>query len=97
MRIDLNYIIANEVTAQRSTKNVNTSKQTDATTSTSSSEDQASFMEMGMSLPSLVDQAMQPPDSREERVAALKDAIQSGQYSVDPQTVADAMLVECGQ
>ena len=97
MRIDLNYIIANEVTAQRSAKNVTTSKQTDATTSTSSSEDQASFMEMGMSLSSLVEQAMQSPDARQERVANLKDAIQSGQYSVDPQVVADAMLVEAGQ
>ena len=43
---------------------------------------------------SLVTQALQTPEVRADKVAALRQAIASGQYKVDAQAVAQKMLNE---
>jgi negative regulator of flagellin synthesis FlgM len=42
----------------------------------------------------LTSQAMATSDIRQEKVAALRQAISSGQYKVEPEKVAEAMLQE---
>jgi negative regulator of flagellin synthesis FlgM len=42
----------------------------------------------------LVSQAMSSPDVRQDKVDALRQAVSSGEYKVDPGQVADAMLPE---
>lgn len=41
---------------------------------------------------SLVAQALSMPDVRQERVQALRQAVSSGTYQVDPQKLATAMM-----
>jgi len=45
-------------------------------------------------LSSLHEQALVLPEVRQDRVNALCDAIQSGQYKVDPQKIAEAIIEE---
>ena len=45
-----------------------------------------------MSLSSLSAQALQMPDVRQNKIDSLRQQIASGQYSVDPQEIADAIL-----
>jgi negative regulator of flagellin synthesis FlgM len=40
----------------------------------------------------LVSQAMSSPELRQDKVDALRQAVSSGEYKVDPGKVADAML-----
>jgi len=58
-------------------------------------EDRTSFSSAGaVSVSSLQAQVMQMPEIRQDRVAALKSAINSGQYAIEPDKIADAMLNE---
>jgi len=41
-------------------------------------------------------QAMAAPEMRQEKVAALQQAVDNGDYTVDPSKVADAIAAELG-
>ncbi len=45
-----------------------------------------------VSLNSLVEQVLQAPEARQDKVDTLRQAVQNGQYSVDPQQIAEAIL-----
>jgi len=45
---------------------------------------------------SLETQAMAAPEVRQEKVAALQQAVENGDYTVDPSKVADAIAAEIG-
>jgi negative regulator of flagellin synthesis FlgM len=45
----------------------------------------------GSSVSALAAQLQQMPDVRQERVAALRQAVQSGQYQVSDEQIADAL------
>lgn len=45
-----------------------------------------------VSLSSLVEKVLQAPETRQEKVDNLRQAVQSRQYSVDPQQIAEAIL-----
>jgi flagellar biosynthesis anti-sigma factor FlgM len=92
MRIDLNNSIAQEVAAERTAQN-NTKPDS---ASASMGEDKATFSKASMTLPALIQSAMKPPSTRQERVAALREVVSSGKYKVDTEAVADAMLNEAG-
>ena len=55
-------------------------------------EDQAQFCGAHIQVAALAAQASQLPEIREERVQALRRAVQSGNYVADPQNIAGAML-----
>ncbi len=44
---------------------------------------------------SLVTRALNMPDVRREKVQALREAVSSGGYQVDPQKLASAMMSDC--
>jgi anti-sigma28 factor (negative regulator of flagellin synthesis) len=92
MRIDLNNSIARQVAAEKSAK-----AKENSSASTSAREDKATFSQSSLSLPGLVKSAMSPSAARQERVAALRDVVQSDQYKPDPAAMAKAMLEESGQ
>lgn len=55
-------------------------------------EDKAQLSGVHTRVPALVAQALQLPEDRQERVAALRQAVQSGSYSPDAKQVAGALL-----
>lgn len=55
-------------------------------------EDQAQFSGAHIQIAALAAQASHLPEIREERVQALRHAVQSGDYAANPENVAGAML-----
>ncbi len=93
MRIDINNLMAQQLAAERAAKSNTKSK----ASSSSAPEDQATFSESSLSATALIQGAMTEPPTRQEKVAALRDVVQAGQYKLDPVVMADAMLREVGE
>jgi len=55
-------------------------------------QDQAQLSGAHVQVEALAAQAAQLPEAREERVAALRQAVTSGQYHPDPEQVAGAVF-----
>lgn len=87
MRINGQTPLSNGVEAGRTEK-----KSTSAEQPAANPQDRTSFSSDGVSVSSLEARVMQTPEIRQDRVAALKDAINKGQYALDPDKIADAML-----
>jgi flagellar biosynthesis anti-sigma factor FlgM len=89
MRIDLHNPIARQLATETNAKKTGKPESSPLAT-----EDKANFSHSGVSVQSLVADALTPSALRHERVAALRDAVSSGKYSVDADAVADAMIRE---
>lgn len=57
-------------------------------------EDKATLTLDRDSVSTLTSQAMEAPETRQDKIEALRQSISTGQYSVDPAQVADAILQE---
>jgi flagellar biosynthesis anti-sigma factor FlgM len=55
-------------------------------------EDTATLSVDSARVNSLVAKALDVPDIRSDRVGALRQAVQNGEYDVDPAQIADAMV-----
>lgn len=55
-------------------------------------EDTATLSGDSASVTNLTTQALQSSDIREDKVAALRQAIQNGAYKIDPAKIADAII-----
>lgn len=62
----------------------------------SASGDRVSLGASVASVQSLTAQAMNTPAIRQDKVAALQTAVQSGTYKLDPQQIASAMIADEG-
>lgn len=60
--------------------------------SVESSGDSESFGEDTVSISSLTAKAVQMPATREDKVESLRQSVASGQYQLDPQAIAAAMV-----
>ena len=89
MRIDLNNAIAQQIAAERADKSNNKPASTSST-----SEDKASFSHGAETLSSLVQKALAPSTDRATKVVALRDSVAKGQYKTDPDATAEAMIKE---
>jgi flagellar biosynthesis anti-sigma factor FlgM len=91
MRIDLNTVSLG-LTTQKLEKSPRKSgsSQSDNAASNEVREDQ-------VKLNSLVEQALHAPETRQDKVDSLRQAVQSGQYSVDPHEIAGAILANAGK
>lgn len=58
------------------------------------SQDTASFSSSSLAVPSLTAQALSTAEARASKIEALRQAISSASYTVDPALIADAMLSE---
>jgi negative regulator of flagellin synthesis FlgM len=87
MRIDLNGISLNGTEREDKTKKTGAKP-----TSAAHVEDKASLSTDTLSLSSLEAKVQAAPEVRHDRVDALRQAIQNGEYEVDPQKIAHAIL-----
>jgi len=55
-------------------------------------QDADTFSSDTVTLSALASRALQMPEVRQEQVDSLRQSIASGQYTVDPQSIASAML-----
>jgi flagellar biosynthesis anti-sigma factor FlgM len=85
MRIDLNTVLQGSAT-QKSEK----SNQLDGKAKPSINPDGGP--EDTVSLSSLVEQVMKAPETRQDKIDSLRQAVQNGQYSLDPHQIAEAIL-----
>jgi negative regulator of flagellin synthesis FlgM len=92
MRIDLNYG-PQQIPEQNHTSAQNSAATASSATSGAMGEDQAQLSGAHVQVQALAAQASQLPEVRQERVQALREAIQSGHYHVSPEKVAGALLV----
>jgi len=91
MKIDSNHSTSDPIVTSQ-TKNQGSSASTNQTHS--AGEDTASLSFDRASVSSLVTQAMASPEVRQAKVAALRQAISSGQFKIEPDKIAEAMLPE---
>ena len=89
MRIDLTNIQFNGVEREDKTQKARASTKAPITPSV---EDKASLSVDTLSLSSLQAKALAAPEIRQDKVEALRQAIQNGDYRVEPDKVARAIL-----
>ncbi len=95
MKIDLNSSTPDPiVTPQSNQTNATSTDQTRTDHVQNGAEDRTTLAFDHANISSLVSQAVASPEVRQDKVDALRQAISSGQYKVDPGQVADAMLPE---
>jgi negative regulator of flagellin synthesis FlgM len=92
MRVDLNNVAANQISAEPTAQQVSANQASAA--GASGSEDRTTFKSDMQSLSSLVHTAMSSPEVRDDKVASLQQAISSGNYKLDPHEIAGSMLNE---
>ncbi|HVN18416.1 MAG TPA: flagellar biosynthesis anti-sigma factor FlgM [Dongiaceae bacterium] len=91
MRIDFNY--GAHATPETSRTGMdNSGAQGYRVSGTQPAADQAQLSGAHVQVAALADQAGQLPEIRHERVHALREAVQSGRYQLDPEKVAVAMV-----
>jgi negative regulator of flagellin synthesis FlgM len=90
MRIDLTNSSAGELSSELSSQQV--SAQSATQTGSTDAEDRATFTSDSTSVNSLVSTAMQFPEVRQNTVDSLRQAVNSGQYQLDPSKIAASMV-----
>jgi len=88
MKIELNGPALDGVTAAQSNK----PEAADSKEVQRPEEDKATLSTSQASIASLTAQALNMPEIRTDKVEALRQAISSGEYKVDPNQVADAII-----
>ncbi len=87
MRIDMNRISPNRLEVEQSVK----SQGTKTSSAPVGTEDRATLSSDAVAVNSLQQQALAQPAVRADKVAALKQQIQSGNYKLEPDQIAQAM------
>ncbi len=87
MRIDLNSILLNATERDDKTRNAGSKAP-----SAPSVEDKTSLSVDTLSISSLEAQAMTTPQIRQDKVEALRQSVQNGDYKVEPDKIARAIL-----
>jgi negative regulator of flagellin synthesis FlgM len=90
MKIDLNGSTPDPIITPRG----NNSDATSASQVNAGGEDTATLSFDRTNTGALTSQAMSSPDVRQDKVDALRQAISTGQYKVEPEQIAGAMLQE---
>ena len=93
MKVELNNSLATQGIHDRPSAKVASA----GVSSANVSQDHATFSSKAQSVPSLVNQALSSPEIRQDRVTALKNSIASGDYKVDANKIAGAIISEGGQ
>ena len=92
MRIDLFNTQASQIGGQPNSNKVK--GQNVAASETDSSAAHTTLTSGSGSIGTLVSAAMSSPDIRHEKVQALQQQVSSGQYKLDPDKIAGAMIDE---
>jgi len=92
MRIDLYNSAASQIDSEANHKRVDA--QNIAATESDSSGDRTTLTSGSGPVSALVSEAMNSPEIRQNKVQSLQQAISSGQYKLDPDKIAGAMIDE---
>jgi negative regulator of flagellin synthesis FlgM len=92
MRIDLTQAAASQVASEPNPKQVN--GPVVPASDVAGSEDRTTLTSTQQSVSALVSKAMSSPDIRQDLVDKFKQAIDSGQYKLDPEKIASSMIDE---
>ena len=87
MRIDLNQLSLGNVGREVSGK-----KAAGKASGPVGPQDKASFSSDSLDIPTLEAQVLASPEVRQDKVEALRQAIQNGQYKVEPDKIAQAII-----
>jgi flagellar biosynthesis anti-sigma factor FlgM len=90
MRIDLLNSVASQIASEQSSQAAEAQNASVAPRD----EDRATLVSDSGSVGSLVSAAMSSPEIRQDKVAALQQAISSGKYELDPAKIAASMIDE---
>jgi negative regulator of flagellin synthesis FlgM len=91
MKVDLNGSTLERLTeAQVNSK----TGQASETASTSPGQDTATLSTDSAAVGQLTGKVLATPEVRQDKVEALRQAIQRGEYKVEPEKIADAMIRE---
>lgn len=92
MRIDFQYAPQPPEPERSRAQSNEAANRSPATATPAGAQDQAQFTGAHARVEALAAQAAQLPEVRQERVEALRQAVESGHYQLDAQKVAGAML-----
>lgn len=92
MRIDLYNTAATQADSLADSKQVKA--QSSTAPEVSGQGDHATLTSSAGSIASLVSEAMNSPEIRQTKVESLQQAINSGQYQIDPDKIAGGMIDE---
>jgi negative regulator of flagellin synthesis FlgM len=92
MRIDLTNTAASQIASEPDPKKV--SGPVVPTSDNAGTEDRATLTSTQQSVSALVSKAMSSPEIRQDKVDHFKQAIESGQYKLDPEKIASSMIDE---
>jgi len=92
MRVDLTNSAASQLANEPGAQSVNS--QSAVAPETQATEDRATLTSDQASVSNLVSTAMQSPEIRQDKVAALQQSVSSGQYKLDPGKIAASMIDE---
>jgi flagellar biosynthesis anti-sigma factor FlgM len=90
MKIELNGPALDGVTAAQTNK----SELSDANEVQGPEEDKATLSTSQASIESLTASALSLPEVRQDKIDALRQSIGSGEYQIDPNQIADAMIAD---
>lgn len=93
MKVELSNPVATQGILDRAGSKVVNSN----VSSSSVAHDRTTFNSKAPSVQSLVKQALRAPEIRDNRVEALKNSIASGEYKVDANKIAGAIISEGGK
>lgn len=92
MKVDLNGLTGSTLDGIKSPQRTPSETAPTASTDPAVGEDAATLSVDGARVNSLVAKALDAPDIRQDKVEALRQAIQNGEYKVDPAQIAEAMI-----
>ena len=93
MTVNINPAAPSSVTALTGTREIQAAKiATPDKQSAQLPQDHTTLNSVG----NLVKAALQQPEVRADKVSALKDAVSSGTYKVDPQAIASSIVADQG-
>jgi negative regulator of flagellin synthesis FlgM len=94
MKIAVNTPTVGQVPAERSAKQLTSSG---AGSSPSVTQDHTTLNLDSNAVKSLTSQALQTPAVRQDKVDAIRQSINAGQYKVDPEKVASSIIASQGE
>ncbi|MGO8758260.1 MAG: flagellar biosynthesis anti-sigma factor FlgM [Terracidiphilus sp.] len=92
MRIDLTQATASQITSEPNSKPVSATETT--ASDLSAGEDRTTLSSSEQSVRALVSSAMSSPETRDDKVNALSQAINAGSYELDPEQIVASMIDE---
>ncbi len=94
MRVNLSGPVAGQIASEKDSKQVSGENRV---TNLSISQDRTTLSSDTVAVSSLASKAMETAPIRQEKVDSLRQAVDSGQYKLEPDKIAEAMLQEYGE